>query len=52
MDGNYYLPTVLCDVNPGMRTFDEETFGPVAAIIKAKDVNEIISLINNSKFGL
>ena len=50
--GNYYLPTILVDVIPGMRTFDEETFGPVAVITKAKNIKEIIDLINASKFWL
>jgi len=52
IDGNYYLPTALADIIPGMRTFDEETFGPVAAISKAQSIEEIISLINNSRFWL
>ena len=36
-EGAYYPPTVLADVKPGMPAYDEELFGPVAAIIKAKD---------------
>lgn len=51
-DGAYYPPTVLADVKPGMPAFDEEIFGPVAAIIKARDENDAISLANRSIFGL
>ncbi|MCL6495207.1 MAG: NAD-dependent succinate-semialdehyde dehydrogenase [Ignavibacterium sp.] len=51
-DGAYYPPTVLADVTPGMPAFDEELFGPVAAIIKAKDEDEAIKLANKSVFGL
>lgn len=51
-DGAYYPPTVLVDVTPGMPAFDEELFGPVAAIIKAKDEDDAIKLANKSVFGL
>lgn len=51
-DGAYYPPTVLADVTPGMPAFDEELFGPVAAIIKAKDEDDAIALANKSVFGL
>ncbi len=47
-----YPPTVVTNVNPGMPLFDEEVFGPVAAIIIAKDTNEAIQLSNQSDFGL
>jgi len=50
--GAYYPPTVLADVTPGMPAFDEELFGPVAAIIKAKDEDDAIKLANKSVFGL
>ena len=50
--GYFYAPTVLSEVRPGMAVFDEETFGPVAAISKAKDVREAIELANHTKFGL
>lgn len=51
-DGAYYPPTVLADVTPGMPAFDEELFGPVAAIIKSKDEDDAIKLANKSVFGL
>lgn len=50
--GAYYPPTVLADVKPGMPAFDEELFGPVAAIIKAEDEDDAIQLANLSVFGL
>ena len=50
--GSFYPPTILTDVKPGMPAFDEELFGPVAAIISAKDEKEAIELANNSVFGL
>ena len=52
MDGAYYPPTILRNVKPGMAAFDEELFGPVAALIKAKDEDEAIKLSNKSIFGL
>ncbi len=48
----FYEPTVIYDVIPGMQVFDEEVFGPVAAVIKAKDIEDAIKLANNSKYGL
>jgi succinate-semialdehyde dehydrogenase/glutarate-semialdehyde dehydrogenase len=50
--GAYYPPTVLTGVRPGMVAFDEEIFGPVAAIIEANDENHAIALANQSPFGL
>lgn len=52
IDGAYYPPTILKNVKPGMPAFDEELFGPVAALINAKDEDEAIELANNSIFGL
>ena len=50
--GFYYPPTVLDGVRPGMAAFDEETFGPLAAITRAKDGAEAIGLANQTEFGL
>ncbi|MCI1678169.1 MAG: NAD-dependent succinate-semialdehyde dehydrogenase [Ewingella americana] len=50
--GNFYAPTVLGDVAPGMAAFDEETFGPVAAITIADNVEHAIELANTSDYGL
>ncbi|MGS2763052.1 NAD-dependent succinate-semialdehyde dehydrogenase [Sinomicrobium sp. M5D2P9] len=50
--GAYYPATILADLHPGMEAFDNELFGPVASVIRAKDENEAIALANNSQFGL
>jgi acyl-CoA reductase-like NAD-dependent aldehyde dehydrogenase len=50
--GFFYPPTILSDVEPGMPAFDEETFGPVAALIGAAGTDEIVHLANASRFGL
>jgi succinate-semialdehyde dehydrogenase/glutarate-semialdehyde dehydrogenase len=50
--GYFYAPTVLARVEPGMVAFDDETFGPVAAISRAKSVEHAIELANRSRFGL
>jgi succinate-semialdehyde dehydrogenase len=50
--GNFYAPTVLADVTPGMAAFDEETFGPVAAITVAANAEDAIVLANTSDYGL
>ena len=48
----FHEPTVLGDVKPGMPAFDEETFGPLAAMIRATDTAEAIQLSEMSKYGL
>ncbi|MGY0392844.1 NAD-dependent succinate-semialdehyde dehydrogenase [Bizionia sp. KMM 8389] len=48
----FFEPTILTDVKPGMPVFDQETFGPVAAIIKAKNAEEAYLLATKSDFGL
>ena len=50
--GAFYPPTVLGDVVTGMPAYDEELFGPVAAIITATDENDAIRIANDSNFGL
>jgi succinate-semialdehyde dehydrogenase/glutarate-semialdehyde dehydrogenase len=50
--GFFYAPTILTNVQPGMPAFDEETFGPVAALTSAKDTAEAIALANHTRFGL
>jgi succinate-semialdehyde dehydrogenase/glutarate-semialdehyde dehydrogenase len=50
--GFYYPPAMLADVHPGMAVFDEETFGPVAAVVRATDHHELVRLANLSSFGL
>ena len=48
----YHEPTILGNVKPGMPVFNEETFGPVAAMIKVKNEDEAFELAGQSKFGL
>jgi succinate-semialdehyde dehydrogenase len=50
--GNYYEPTVIADVQPGMTSFREELFGPVASIIVARDAQHAVEMANDSEFGL
>lgn len=50
--GAYYPPTVLTHVRPGMPAYDDEMFGPVAAIISVRDVAEAVRVANDSPFGL
>ena len=50
--GAYYPATVLGNVRPGMPAFDEELFGPVAALIAAENEAEAIKLANQTPFGL
>jgi succinate-semialdehyde dehydrogenase/glutarate-semialdehyde dehydrogenase len=50
--GAFYPPTLLTAVGPGMPAFDEETFGPVAAVIRARDEADALRLANASAYGL
>ena len=50
--GWFYEPTVLTDVKKGIAAYDEETFGPVAAIVVARDAEHAIELANDSEYGL
>ena len=50
--GAFYPPTVLTGVRKGMPAYDEELFGPVAAIIPVRDEAEAIEVANDSPFGL
>ncbi len=50
--GYFYPATVLTNVKKGCPAYDEEVFGPVAAIIAAEDEQEAINIANDTKFGL
>ena len=52
LGGNFYEPTVLLDVTPGMRVAREETFGPVAPLIRFTDEAEVLRLANDTAAGL
>ncbi|MFD7682651.1 NADP-dependent succinic semialdehyde dehydrogenase [Streptomyces sp. NPDC060187] len=51
-DGWYYAPTVLTDITPEMRIHQEETFGPVATLYRAADLDEAVAIANDTPFGL
>ncbi|NNJ53976.1 MAG: NAD-dependent succinate-semialdehyde dehydrogenase [Ignavibacteriaceae bacterium] len=50
--GAFYPATVLSNIKKGMPAYDEELFGPVAALIKANDLDDALEIANNSSFGL
>ena len=50
--GNYFEATIIADMKKGMAIYNEETFGPVAAIIPVKNEREAIEVANDSDFGL
>ena len=51
-DSHYVEPTILCNVNDGMRIFKEEIFGPIAPIYKFSTEEEAIAMANDTEFGL
>ncbi len=50
--GFFVHPTVLTDVDPGMRLYQQEIFGPVVAVLPFDDDDEVVALANNSEYGL
>lgn len=50
--GHYFEPTLIVDVDPSMRIFQEEVFGPVLTMIKANDVDDAVNLANGTEYGL
>ena len=50
--GNYYAPTILADVTPEMPCFNQETFGPVLALVAADTPRNAVKLANASQYGL
>ncbi len=50
--GFYFQPTVLENVKPGMPVYEEEVFGPVAALIAAEDEEDALRIANDTAFGL
>lgn len=51
-DGANYAPAILENVSPGMPAFDEETFGPLAAVVTVKDEKSAVKLANQNRYGL
>jgi succinate-semialdehyde dehydrogenase/glutarate-semialdehyde dehydrogenase len=52
LGGLYFQPTLLCDVAPGMRILEEETFGPVAPILEFETTDEVVAAANDTPYGL
>ncbi|MDN2662278.1 NAD-dependent succinate-semialdehyde dehydrogenase [Psychromonas sp. 14N.309.X.WAT.B.A12] len=50
--GYFYPASILENVTPGMPAYDDELFGPVAALIKAKDNDDAMRIANDSRYGL
>jgi succinate-semialdehyde dehydrogenase/glutarate-semialdehyde dehydrogenase len=50
--GFFYEPTVLDHVRPGMRAYEEELFGPVAIVIRARDEEDAVRIANDNRYGL
>lgn len=50
--GYFIEPTIFSDVEPRMRIAREEIFGPVVAVLKAKDLEDAITIVNDTKYGL
>lgn len=50
--GSFYAASILDRVRPGMAAFDEEVFGPVAAVVRARDEAQAVQLANQSRYGL
>lgn len=50
--GAWYPPTVLADVKPGTHAWDEEIFGPVGVVLRAKDADDAVRIANATRFGL
>ena len=51
-EGNVFQPTLLADVKAGMAVYAEETFGPLASIIRAHDYEDAVRLANDTSYGL
>ncbi len=51
-DGYFIQPTVIADVEPGAKIFQEEIFGPVLAVSKAKNFERALEMANDSQYGL
>src|SRR3990172_7473188 len=50
--GFFYEPTVIDHVRPGMRAYEEELFGPVAVVIRARDEEDAVRIANDNRYGL
>jgi succinate-semialdehyde dehydrogenase / glutarate-semialdehyde dehydrogenase len=50
--GNFYPPTVITDIPKDSPAYEEEIFGPVASLFRARDIDEAIAIANDTTFGL
>lgn len=50
-NGNFVGPTIIDNVKPGMKCYDEEIFGPVMCIVRSNSLQEAIDLINANEYG-
>ena len=50
--GTFFAPTVLADVDPSMKPYSEETFGPVAPLFRFNTEAEVVEMANDTPFGL
>ncbi len=51
-NGRYIEPTVLINVNSKIRIVKEEIFGPILSLIKVENLNQVLEIVNSSKYGL
>lgn len=51
-EGSFMEPTILTDLKPGMKAYDEEVFGPVVCMIKVNTIEEAIEIANDTAYGL
>ncbi|MFB3098198.1 MAG: aldehyde dehydrogenase family protein, partial [Dehalococcoidia bacterium] len=51
-DGHFIQPTIIADVAPQARISQEEIFGPVLAVLKARDFDDALEIANNTEYGL
>lgn len=51
-EGAFFNPTIITNLKPGMRAYEEELFGPVAAIFVVEDADEAVAIANSSRYGL
>ena len=51
-EGSFMEPTILSNLKPGMKAYDEEVFGPVVCLIKVKTVDEALQIANDTNYGL
>lgn len=51
-EGAFFNPTIITNLKPGMRAYEEELFGPVAAIFVVEDAEEAVAVANSSRYGL